>query len=227
MTVIDDSIEEAWLLRRNDPRKILKTSTNIFGLKVLASYTHQDTCSYYVKPMQASTSDIKDLRARARGKSTESEHQNDLKKMVLALDDKAQWEIQRLVESRDEASSNGNVRRLWEVVAFQTRPRRKISATAEKKWWKREKKPLVEWVMILRGETIDHQKRVAPVKHEDPWKAREKDVSAETTTEKASTSKQIEKTPMTMEEAQEKMSGVLAVLFTPAVDSAKGSGVVD
>ena len=93
--------------------------------------------------------------------------------MVLALDDKAQWEIQKLVESRDKASTNDKVKREWEVVAFQTRPRRKISAPIEKKWWKKGKEPLVEWVMVLRGETIDHLKRVMPVKHEDPWKKRE------------------------------------------------------
>jgi hypothetical protein len=217
VTVIDDSIEEVWLLRRNEPRKTLKTSTNFFGIKVVSSYTHEDVCSYYVKPVQSCVADIKDIPARALGNLTESEHQVNSKNEVLTLEDKAQWEIQKLLESRDKASSNDNVRRLWEVVAFQTQPRKKISEPSENKWWKRGKKALIEWVMVLRGETMDYQKRTMPVKLGDPWKP--KDSSAVVSIVKPDVPAISEKTSMTVEEAREKLDSVLAVLFTPAADS--------
>jgi hypothetical protein len=73
-------------------------------------YTHEEA-SYYVKPLQTSASDIKEMRDSARGRSTESFFQSDLKKMVLALDDKAQWKIQKLAETRDKASTNDKVKR--------------------------------------------------------------------------------------------------------------------
>lgn len=219
--MIDDWIEEAWLLRRNEPKKTLKTSTALFGINLMSSYTHEDVFSYYVNPVQSCAADIKEIRARALGNVTESEHRNDLKKMVLALDDQAQWEIQRLLESRDKASSNNNVRRLWEVVAFQPQPRRKISDMSESKWWKSGKKSPVEWLMVLRGETIDYQKRKMPVKLGDPWKPKgiAQDSTVVAPTVKSDIPTFIEKTSMTVEKAQEKIDGVLAVLFTPATDS--------
>jgi hypothetical protein len=227
VTVFDDSIEEAWLLRRNEPKKVLKSSKHIFGLKVLASYSHE-AASYYVKPLQTNASDIRDIRANAHGKLTESKHQKALKNMVLALDDGAQWEIQKLLESRDKASSHHNIKREWEMVAFQARPRRKISALTGKKWWKRGKKPLLEWVMVLRGETVDRQKRAMPVKHDDPWKGREKKkgvMSAEAANERSRPSIHNGKASSTVEGAQQKMDGILADLFKPAAPLAfNGNG---
>jgi hypothetical protein len=89
------------------------------------------------------------------------------------MPDEAQWEIQKLIESRETASSNENVRREWEVVGFTERPRRKITPETGK-WWKGGKKGLVEWVIVIRGETVDRKNRVMPCKHEDPWNPKSK-----------------------------------------------------
>ncbi len=93
------------------------------------------------------------------------------------MPDEAQWEIQKLIESRETASSSENVRREWEVVAFAERPRRKITPEAHK-WWKMGKKGLVEWVIVIRGETVDRKNRVMPCKHEDPWNPKPKTTQA-------------------------------------------------
>jgi len=89
------------------------------------------------------------------------------------MPDEAQWEIQKLIESRETASSNETVRREWEVVGFTERPRRKITPETGK-WWKMGKKGLVEWVVVIRGETVDRKNRVMPCKHEDPWNPKPK-----------------------------------------------------
>jgi len=86
------------------------------------------------------------------------------------MSDDAQWEIQKLLESRDKASSNENVKREFEIVAFQERPRRKVSE--EGRWWGR--KGVVEWLIVIKGETVDHKTRVTPDKHEDPWNPKPK-----------------------------------------------------
>jgi hypothetical protein len=171
-TAFDDSIQEIWLLRRNEAKKKLKRSIAFFGIKCYTQHSFEPE-SFYVKALPSCPSDIKALRAECRGTSTDSQHLAQLKKTVLKMPDEAQWEIQKLTESRDKASSNENVKREWEVIAFQERPRRKISPE-KGKWWKGNKKGLVEWVFVIRGETVDHKTRVLPSKHEDPWNPKPK-----------------------------------------------------
>ena len=103
------------------------------------------------------------------------------KKRILKMDDEAQWEIQRLLESREKASSGESIRRDWGVVGFMERSRRYICAESmprEKKWYKfsslkgGKKEECTEWVVIIQGQTIDHRSRALPYKHEDPWNPR-------------------------------------------------------
>jgi hypothetical protein len=170
-TAFDDSIQEIWLLRRNEAKKKLRHTRTVFGVKYYVYHSYEPA-TFYVKALPSCPSDIRALRAECRGSSTDNQHLAQAKKSILKLPDDAQWEIQKLTESRDKASSNENVKREWEVVAFKERPRRKI--TAEKKWWKRGKKELVEWLVVIRGETVDHKTRVLPSKHEDPWSPKPK-----------------------------------------------------
>jgi hypothetical protein len=172
VTVIDDSLQEVWLLRCNEAKKNLRGSGYFFGIKCFTHHRHQPA-SYYVKAVPSSVTEVKGLRAECRGASTDAEHQSQLKKKILKLPDEAQWEIQKLTESRDNASSNENVKRGWEVVAFKERPRRKISPE-KGSWYQRSKKGPVEWLIVLKGETVDHKTRVTPNKHEDPWNPKPK-----------------------------------------------------
>jgi hypothetical protein len=151
------------------------------------------------------------------------------------MPDEAQWEIQKLTESRDKASSNENVKREWEVIAFQERPRRKISPK-KGKWWQGNKKGLVEWVFVIRGETVDHKTRVLPSKHEDPWNPKPKaqavparvvtptpvvpavatpvQVQARAQVPAGTVLRHVEnRRSMTMEEAEKKMKEIVGDLF--------------
>jgi hypothetical protein len=159
------------------------------------------------------------MRQSALGGLSQAEHEAEFKKAILAMNEKAQWEIQKLLESRDKASSSDTIKRNWEVVAFNTRPRRKITESA-KKWWKKGKKPLVEWVLILKGETVDHQKRVTPAKHENPWELKKMDrkwnAPSVGLAKTADVLTHVEKRNfMSMEEAEKKMEGMIRDLFTP------------
>jgi hypothetical protein len=172
VTISDDSIQEVWLLRRNEAKKKLKDSATIFGIRWSKHHRHEPA-SYYVEALPSCASEIKTLRAECRGTYTDAEHQVQLKKKILKMPDHAQREIQTLTESRVKASSNENVKREWEVVEFRERPRRKISPE-KGKWWQWRKKGLMDWVVIIKGETVDRKTRVMPSKHEDPWNPKPK-----------------------------------------------------
>jgi hypothetical protein len=173
VTIIDDSIQEVWLLRRNEEKNKLKDSATILGIRWFKHYCHEPA-SYYVEALPSSASEINALRAECQGAYTDAEHQAQLKKRILKMPDDAQYEIQNLTESRDKASSNGNVKREWEVVAFRERPRRKISLEKGNKWWQGRKKGLIDWVVVIKGDTADRKTRVMPSKHEDPWNPKPK-----------------------------------------------------
>jgi hypothetical protein len=175
-TAFDDSIQELWLLRRNEAKRQLKRSIAFFGVKWYASHSYVPE-SFYLKPLPSCAADISSIVNESRGSVSHSQHLANLKRKVLKMPDEAQWEIQKLIESRETASSNENIRREWEVVGFTERPRRKITPETGK-WWKMGKKGLVEWVIVIRGETVDRKSRVMPCKHEDPWNPKPKTQAA-------------------------------------------------
>ena len=172
VTVHDDSILETWLLRCNRPKKDLKSRTSIFGIPLLSTHTYSNT-SHYVKPLPSTPPEITNLLQTCRGLQSPSEHLTALRLTVLKMDDDAQWEIQKLIEAREKACSSDKVSRKWEVVGLMERNRRKLApGKGDGKWWKLrgKKERVTEWVLVLRGETSDREKRVVPEKHENAWK---------------------------------------------------------
>lgn len=170
-TAFDDSIYETWLLRYNPQRKTINRTTSIFGIPIHNTHTIT-AANYYVKPVSSCLSEIKDLRRQCQGIHSESEHRKKFSKTILGMHDDAQWEIQRLIEAREKATSGESVKRVWSVVAFMERPRRSIATPLGRKWYNKTRKESVEWVMVLKGETLDHRCRAMPGKHEDPWNPR-------------------------------------------------------
>jgi hypothetical protein len=175
MTIIDYSIEEMWVLRRNEAKKTIKCYNEFLGMRywTFNSYT---TPLYYVKPVSSNASEIKVVRQLCQDSFNETKYQTELKKRILELPEDAQWEIQRLIEDRDNAYSNNHVKRSSRVVAFQQKPHRQISPKFGRKWFGKNKQLLVEWILVLRGETQDHKSRTTPSKHNDPWNPKPKPV---------------------------------------------------
>ena len=195
----------------------MRSTHHCAGVKYYTSYAYKKA-SYYVKAVPSTTSETQQLIDGCQETPTSSKKQPAFKNAVLKLPDEAQWEIQRLTESREKASSNDNVKREWNVIALQERPRRKISPEGKQKWWNRGQKPLTEWVMVLRGETVDHLKRVLPTKHEDPWKVMKVEpqpINMRLVAPEAGCVPRpiVKKSVMTQEEAEQKMAGVIRVLF--------------
>jgi hypothetical protein len=175
MTIINDSIEEMWVLRRNKAKKTVKCYNKFLGMRYWTSNSYTAP-SYYVKPVSSNASEIKVVRQLCQDSFYKTEYQTELKKRILELPEDAQWEIQRLTEDRDKACSNDHVKRSWRVVAFQQKPRRQISPEFGRRWFGKNKQLLVEWVLVLRGETQDYKSRTTPSKHDDPWNPKPKPV---------------------------------------------------
>ncbi|KAH7417501.1 hypothetical protein BKA64DRAFT_636860 [Cadophora sp. MPI-SDFR-AT-0126] len=182
ITIHDDSILETWLLRCNRPKKDLKSRTSIFGMPLLSTHTYSTT-THYVKPLPSTPSETASILASCQATQSPSEHLTTLRRTVLEMDDDAQWEIQKLIEAREKACSSGKVSRKWEVIGLLERNRRKLSpCKGDRKWWslKKEKERVTEWVLVLRGETADTERRIVPEKHENAWKEMDKPVKAAT-----------------------------------------------
>ncbi|KAF8862769.1 hypothetical protein BDZ45DRAFT_670911 [Acephala macrosclerotiorum] len=173
-----DAKFETYLLRRNPSTRTLKSSTRIFNIPFLVHKTHtHKEATHYIKPLPFSTSEISLFRIQSQASLSPAQHMIYIRKRILAMPDDAQRKIQKLCESKEAATSNSKVRREWEVVGFVERPRRKINhASVQKRsWWRRsnraDKRDLVEWVLVLKGETIDKQERTMPSENINPWEA--------------------------------------------------------
>ncbi|KAK0126638.1 hypothetical protein ONS95_008223 [Cadophora gregata] len=179
ITVHDDSILETWLLRCNRPKKDLKSRTSILGLPLLSTHTYSTT-THYVKPLPSTPSETASLLASCHGIQSPTEHLTTVRRTVLEMDDDAQWEIQKLIEAREKACSSEKVSRKWMVIGLLERNRRKLSpCKGDRRWWSLKKKECItEWVLVLRGETADTERRAVPEKHENAWKERDKPVKA-------------------------------------------------
>ncbi|CZR51169.1 uncharacterized protein PAC_01044 [Phialocephala subalpina] len=175
-TVSTDTKFETYLLRRNPSTRTLKSSTRIFNIPFLVHKTHtHKEATHYIKPLPSSASEISLFRIQSQASLSPAQHMIYIKKRILAMPDDAQWEIQKLCESKESATSSSKVRREWEVVGFVERPRRKINhaSVQKRRWWRRsnrvDKRDLVEWVLVLKGETVDKQERIMPGKNSNPW----------------------------------------------------------
>ncbi|KAH6709014.1 hypothetical protein BKA61DRAFT_677918 [Leptodontidium sp. MPI-SDFR-AT-0119] len=186
ITTKSDNIHETWVLHYNRPKKALKSRTSIFGMPLVSTHTYSSP-TYYVKPILSSPDETASLlKSCYQATSTHSDSPAEtqpiasLRRALVNMPEDAKSEIQRLVEARERDCSSEKVRRSWELVGLMERCRRELVVGCEedkkglslrglKSKFKREKK-VVEWVLVLRGQTEDWKERVLPGKHENAWK---------------------------------------------------------
>ncbi|KAH9205158.1 hypothetical protein DL95DRAFT_95641 [Leptodontidium sp. 2 PMI_412] len=186
ITTKSDNIHETWVLHYNRPKKALKSRTSIFGMPLVSTHTYSSP-TYYVKPILSSPDETASLlQSCYQATSTHSDSPAEtqpiasLRRALVNMPEDAKSEIQRLVEARERDCSSEKVRRSWELVGLMESCRRELVVGCEedkkrlslrglKSKFKREKK-VVEWVLVLRGQTEDWKERVLPGKHENAWK---------------------------------------------------------
>ncbi|KAG4428718.1 hypothetical protein IFR05_015797 [Cadophora sp. M221] len=176
-----DTIHETWFLCCSRPKKDLKSRTSILGIPLLSTHTYSPP-TYYVKPSFSSPSEtaslLKSCCQATAASASPAEHIAHLRHTVLSMPQDAQWEIQKLVEARERACSSEKVRRSWEVVGLMERNCEDQGG----KWLRmKSEKKIVEWVLVLKGQTEDYKERVLPGKHDNAWKDLDQAASASPT----------------------------------------------
>lgn len=100
----------------------------------------------------------------AAGMSTEK-HRAAIEKAIRAVPKDGGDLIDRLIEDREDATSTWKSKRKWSVVAVRTQKKNPYSSS--KKTGKSEKK--TDWYVVIKGETVDHVRRIVPHRRGDPW----------------------------------------------------------
>ncbi|KAJ5032293.1 uncharacterized protein L3040_008900 [Drepanopeziza brunnea f. sp. 'multigermtubi'] len=146
VAAIDDSIHETWILRRNRPRKEFQSRTSVLGLPLLSTHAYS-AATYDVLPVPSSASETRALLRECRGSAS---------RLLSAC---CAWTRARRGRFR------GCLRRGRELLLG----RRICGGGGGGGDGSGRGKRIVEWQLVLRGETVDREERVLPSKHVDPW----------------------------------------------------------
>lgn len=167
----DQVIHEAWVLNRTYPlrRKIIT-----FGiLSIPCCYFYErEKVDWWSTALPTCATDI---TTYLQTSTTQNISLNGIHSKIRAMPQDAQWEIQNLLEDREKSCSHRHVNRKWEIVGLVERPSRYVEGpVTEKRWLGMRSKKVVplEWVAVIKGETVDHQERIKPSRFADSWEQR-------------------------------------------------------
>ena len=95
----------------------------------------------------------------------EAKHRESVNKAMRGLPKKARSSIKTLVEDRERSSSNAKARRQWSIVAVRPKIKDHYGGLSFFKSAKSQ-----DWLIMLKGETVDKAERKYPYRFEDPWR---------------------------------------------------------
>lgn len=142
-------------------------SWGFLGLKLKSYY---EDVGYWATESELRTeAEMREQEMIAGADMTYPQAQALLRKALQALPKKGGLEIDRLLNERTECTSHEEAKREWIVVAV--RPKQKYAYGSSKKWGK---DPLTtDWLVTLRGTTIDTENRSRSYRGHDPFLARQ------------------------------------------------------
>ena len=112
---------------------------------------------------------MKEQHLLAAAGMSAAEHKDAIKKAIQVIPKNGGCQIDRLIQERIECCSDETVKRQWSAVAV--KPLEKCPYSSSKKWGK---DPLTtNWIITLKGETVDTVERHRPFRGEDPWRKRD------------------------------------------------------
>jgi hypothetical protein len=156
-------IFEEWLLRWNEPRRDVNSSFGILGIRVKS---YEERAAYWgVDPELRSQAELQDMYVRLIKSTSESRNAALVDRAMRKLPVDAREEVECLLEDREKASSNDRFRRQWTVVCV--RPKAKYHYGGEG-FFKSAKSQ--DWLIMLKGETVDRVIRKLPDRFEDAWR---------------------------------------------------------
>jgi len=154
---------EEWLLRWNEPLRDARKSWSLFGIKIKESFDEEGF--WGSDPNFVSQAEMKERHEYAAADKSESQHMEAMQKAIRAIPKYGGSHIDTLLEDRVNASTNAKVKRKWTVVAVQAK--QKFPYSSKKKWGKNHH--YTDWLVTIKGETVDREKRTRSYRWEDPW----------------------------------------------------------
>jgi hypothetical protein len=128
----------------------------------------EDPGFWSTSPELRTQAEMKKQHQSAAGDMSAAEHKAAMQKAAQAIPKSGGRSIDRLIQDRTDACSHEAAKCQWSVVAI--RPQQKYPYGSAKKWGK---DPLTtDWIVTIKGETIDTAERHRPNVGEDSWRRR-------------------------------------------------------
>jgi hypothetical protein len=163
----NEVVYEEWLLQYNAPNRSSDKSHSFLGLKFKSFY--EDPGFWSTNAELKSQSEMKEQHLFAAVGMSAAKHNDAMKKAIQMIPKDGGRQIDRLVQERTDSCSDETVKRQWSVAVV--RPQEKYPYSASKKWGK---DPLTtNWLVTIRGQTVDTVERHRPYRREDPWRKRD------------------------------------------------------
>lgn len=150
-------------MKWNEPRRDARKSWSILGIKLKEYF--DDPGFWGMDPELRSQEELRVAYEALTTNVSLSKHRTSVEKTIRALPEEARESIEGLVEDRQQASSNEKFRRQWSVIAV--RPKIKHHYGGEG-FFKSAKSH--DWLIMLKGETVDRTERKRPNRWDDPWR---------------------------------------------------------
>jgi hypothetical protein len=150
-------------LRWEEPRRDIRQSVKLLGIKV-KSYD-EDPGYWGIDPELRSQSELLTIFHTLKSSVSPSKYRASVNKAMRALPEEARACVEGLIEDREKNTSNYQFKRQWSVVAVRPKIKNHFGGDS---WFKSVKSR--DWLIMIKGETLDCTERRCPARWDDPWR---------------------------------------------------------
>jgi hypothetical protein len=159
----DKEVLEEWLLRWTNPIKDVRASISLLGIG-FKKY-HEDPGYWGIDPEMRSQVELQEALQVLTSNSSQANYRDSVYKAISSLPESAREVVEGLLEDRAKNTSNENHTRRWTVVAL----RPQVKNHFEKDRFFKSKKSQ-DWLIMIKGETLDRKRRQVTNRWYDPWR---------------------------------------------------------
>lgn len=158
-----EEVLEEWLLRFTEPKKELRGGISFLGLSL--KRFDEDGGFWGIDPELRSQNELQDALHALISRVSEAKYRASVEKAMRALPADARETVECLLEDRERNTSNYKFTRTWSVVAVRPKMKYHFGGEGLFKSAKRQ-----DWLIMIKGQTLDQAKRKRPTRWEDPWR---------------------------------------------------------
>lgn len=162
----DEDVYEEWLLQYHGLDRSPDRSYSFLGFKFKEFF--ENPAYWTTNAELRSQSEMKEQYLFASAGMSPAKHKDAMKKAIQMIPKDGGHHIDTLIQERNDTCSDERIKRQWSVAAV--RPQQKYPYSSSKKWGKVPE--TTDWLITIRGETVDTVERYRPHRREDPWRPR-------------------------------------------------------